>query len=88
MAKLVTPEKANRLARAIASDIAAYNEAAITRALADDRFFEAMAEELEEGRVHYESRVDESILATSNYFQRAIIDVIIRPQATAISRRW
>ena len=36
MAKLTTPEKANRLARAIASDIAAYNDAAITRALAED----------------------------------------------------
>ena len=42
MAKLTTPEKANRLARAIASDIAAYNEAAIVRALADDNFFDAM----------------------------------------------
>ena len=59
MAKLTTPEKANRLARAIASDIAAYNDAAITRALAEDSFFEAMAEELEEGRVHYD-RVDEN----------------------------
>jgi hypothetical protein len=88
MAKLITPAKANRLARAIASDIAAYNEAAILKALADDKFFEAMAEELEEGRVHYESRVDESILATSNYFQRAIIDVIIRPQASTVNRRW
>lgn len=88
MAKLITPEKANRLARAIASDIAAYNEAAILRALAEDNFFDAMAEELEEGRVHYESRVDESILATSNFFQRAIIDVIIRPQAASITRRW
>ena len=47
-----------------------------------------MAEELEEGRVHYESRVDESILATSNYYQRAIIDVIIRPQAASVNRRW
>ena len=88
MAKLTTPEKANRLARAIASDIAAYNEAAIVRALADDNFFDAMSEELEEGRVHYESRVDESILATSNYFQRAIIDVIIRHQAASQTRRW
>ena len=43
MASITKPEKAVRLARAIASDISLYNEERIIEAIENDTFFEALA---------------------------------------------
>lgn len=88
MASITKPEKAVRLARAIASDISLYNEERIIEAIANDTFFEALAEELEEGRVLYVSRVDESIRSTSNFYERAIVDIILRTKGQINSPIW
>jgi len=65
MAALIdTPEAANRLARAIASDLSLYNEAKIKEGIENDTFFSVLQEEIAEGRAHYESRVDKKILET------------------------
>src|SRR5437870_1961055 len=57
MATLIeAPEAANRLARAIASDLSLYNEAKIKEGIENDTFFTVLTEEIEEGRAHYESR--------------------------------
>ena len=50
MAVIDSPEKAMRLARAIASDISLYNEEKIREGIENDTFFDAIAGELEEGR--------------------------------------
>ena len=48
MAGLIeTPEAANRLARAIASDISLYNEEKIKKGIEDDTFFQVIAEEID-----------------------------------------
>ena len=57
MALIDTPEAANRLARAIASDVSLYNEAKIKEGIENDTFFSILSDELEEGRAHYRSRV-------------------------------
>ena len=88
MASITKPEKAVRLARAIASDISLYNEERIIEAIENDTFFEALADELEEGRALYISRVDESIRSTSNYYERAIIDIILRTKGQITSSIW
>ncbi len=88
MASITKPEKAVRLARAIASDISLYNEERIIEAIENDTFFEALAEELEEGRVLYVSRVDESIRSTSNFYERAIVDIILRTKGQINSPIW
>ncbi len=88
MASITKPEKAVRLARAIASDISLYNEERIIEAIENDTFFEAMADELEEGRVLYTSRVDESIRSTSNFYERAVVDIILRTKGQITSSIW
>ena len=88
MASINKPEKAVRLARAIASDISLYNEEKIARAIESDTFFDALASELEEGRALYNSRVDGAIVENSNYYERAVVDIILRSKANVSSKIW
>ena len=51
MARLVdNPKLAFRLARAIVSDIALYNQEKVKEGIKNDSIFEVLTEELEEGR--------------------------------------
>lgn len=88
MASITLPEKAVRLARAIASDISLYNEPKIIEAIANDTFFEALADELEEGRALYNTRVDASITSSTNFYDRAVVDIILRSKGQVQSRIW
>jgi hypothetical protein len=89
MAVLIdTPEAANRLARAIASDLSLYNEAKIKEGIENDTFFAIMQDEIQEGRAHYESRVDPRILGNSNFFERALVDVILARKGHIKSKIW
>jgi spore germination protein GerM len=83
-----TPEAANRLARAIASDLSLYNEAKIKEGIENDSFFSVLQEEIAEGRAHYESRVDAKILGSSNFFDRALVDVILARKGHIKSKIW
>jgi tRNA pseudouridine-54 N-methylase len=80
--------KARRLARAIASDISMYNEAKIVKGLEQDNFFEALKEEIEEGRELYRSRVTPELYQKTNFFDRAIVDIIIKSKGHVRSRIW
>jgi hypothetical protein len=82
------PEQAIRLARAICSDVSLYNEEKIVRSIEQDNFFDALREELEEGRELYRSRVAPDLYGRSNYYDRAIVDVILRPKGHVKSRIW
>jgi len=89
MAALIdTPEAANRLARAIASDLSLYNEAKIKEGIENDTFFSVLQEEIAEGRAHYESRVDPRILGSTNFFDRALVDVILARKGHIKSKIW
>ena len=89
MATLIdTPEAANRLARAIASDLALYNEAKIKEGIEGDSFFSLLTDEIEEGRAHYQSRVKPDLLKSTNFFDRAIVDVILARKGHIKSRIW
>jgi hypothetical protein len=50
MALIETEEAARRLARAIASDLSLYNEEKIVGGITNDNLFDALSEEIEEGR--------------------------------------
>ena len=69
MAAITKPEKAVRLARAIASDIAMYNEDKVEQAIMGDSFFEDLSEEMAEGRELYESRVDGRLVLSTNFYE-------------------
>jgi spore germination protein GerM len=89
MAALIdTPEAANRLARAIASDLSLYNEAKIKEGIENDTFFSVLQEEIAEGRAHYESRVDPKLLGSTNFFDRALVDVILARKGHIKSKIW
>ena len=88
MALITAPRKAVRLARAIASDISLYNEERIEEAIANDTFFESLADELEEGRELYKSRVEPELYASTNFFERALVDVILLSIGHIKSKIW
>jgi spore germination protein GerM len=83
-----TPEAANRLARAICSDVSLYNEAKIVQGIQQDTFFDLLRGELEEGRELYRSRVSPELYARTNFYDRAIVDVILRAKGHVRSRIW
>jgi len=77
-----------RLARAIASDISLYNEAKIIQGIEQDRLFDVLRDEIEEGRELFKSRVTSEIFTRTNFFDRAIVDVVIKPKGHVKSKIW
>ena len=77
-----------RLARAICSDVSLYNEEKIIKGIQQDTFFDAMKEELEEGRELYRSRVSPDLFAKTNFYDRAIVDVILKAKGHVKSKIW
>lgn len=80
--------KAMRLARAIASDISLYNERKIVQGIEQDNLFEVLKDEIEEGRELFKSRVSAEIFGTTNFFDRAIVDIVIKPKGHVKSKIW
>ncbi len=88
MALIEAPEQAMRLARAICSDISLYNEEKIVRGIQQDNFFDVLKDELAEGRDLFKSRVAADVLARTNFFDRAVVDVILKPKGRIRSKIW
>jgi len=88
MALIDQPDKAMRLARAIASDISLYNEEKIKEGILNDTFFEAISAELDEGRELYRSRVAPAIFEATNFYDRAVVDIILRSKGHLKSKIW
>jgi len=87
MALIETEEAARRLARAIASDLSLYNEEKVVEGITNDSLYEVMAEELEEGRALFQSRVTPELYA-KNFYERAVIDILVRSKAHIESKLW
>ncbi len=89
MAKLVdNPKLAFRLARAIVSDIALYNEEKVQEGIKNDSIFDVLAEELTEGREHYNGRVSPDLPDRDHLYDRAIVDVMIKQAGKIESSIW
>jgi len=86
--QITTPEAAIRLARAIASDLSLYNEDKIIEGLEGDTLFEVMNDEMEEGRELYRSRVSPDLYDATNYYDRALVDIIIKTKAHIKTKIW
>jgi hypothetical protein len=80
-------DAARRLARAIASDLSLYNEEKIVRGIESDCLFEELAEEIEEGRALYKSRVSPA-LYQRNFYDRALIDILVKSKGHIRSSIW
>jgi len=87
-APIDTPERAMRLARTIASDISLYNEEKIVRGITEDKLFTELRDELEEGRELYRTRVAPDLYDRTNFFDRAIVDIILKAKGHVKSKIW
>jgi hypothetical protein len=87
MPLIETEEAARRLARAIASDLSLYNEEKIISGITNDNLFEVLAEEIEEGRVLYKRRVAAELYAR-NFYDRALVDILIKAKGHIKSPVW
>jgi len=87
MPLIETEEAARRLARAIASDLSLYNEEKILQGVQHDNLFTSLSEEVEEGRALYKSRVSPD-LYQRNFYDRALIDILIKSKGHVKSKLW
>ncbi len=87
MPLIETEEAARRLARAIASDLSLYNEEKIVQGIQNDDLFGVLAEEIEEGRALYKSRVSPS-LYEKNFYDRALVDILVKSKGHVKSKVW
>ncbi len=88
MALIDDPEAAKRLSRAIVSDVALYNQAKVQEGIKNDNLFEVMDEDLEEGRKLYKTRVTPEIAKDHNFYDLAIVDVLVKQSGRIESDIW
>ena len=82
------PDVARRIARAVVSDIALYNAKKIEEGIEQDTLFDLLREEIEEGQNYYLSRVDPDIARNTNFFNQALVDLIVKPAGRIPSKIW
>ena len=81
-------DEAKRLARTILSDILLYNQAKVKEGIEKDTLFDVLTEELAEGKKYYETMVDEEIRGSTNFFNEAVVDVLIKQGGKIRSEIW
>lgn len=81
-------ERAKRLARLIVGDIVLYNQEKIVQGIKNDSLFQLLEDELAEGRKYYEKNVDPTVAAHTDYFNQAIVDILVKGRANVESRIW
>lgn len=80
-------EQAARLARAIISDVAIYNQEKVEKGIKNDNIFDILTDEIEEGRQHYYSRVAPE-LDPEKLYDLTLVDVLIKRAGKIESRIW
>jgi hypothetical protein len=85
---ITTPEAAMRLARAIASDVSLYNEEKIIKGIEQDNLFDVINDEIEEGRQLYRSRVSPDLYEKTNFYDRALVDILVKSKGRVKSKIW
>jgi len=86
--KITDHEKAKRLARTILSDIALYNQSKIEKGIKNDNLFEILKEDLDKGLELYRSRVVPEIADHTNYFNHAVVDILVKKGGQIESEIW
>ncbi len=88
MRLIKTSDEAKRLARTILSDILLYNQAKVKEGIEKDSLFQVLTEELAEGKKYYESMVDEEVRQATNFFNEAVVDVLLKQGGKIKSEIW
>jgi hypothetical protein len=81
-------ERAQRLARIIVNELVLYHKDRIVEAIKNDALFDVLERELAEGRKYYEKNIDPTVLAQTDYFDRAVVDILVRGQGSVESKIW
>jgi len=81
-------ERAKRLARLIVGDIVLYNQEKIVQGIKNDTLFQVLEEELAEGRKYYDKNVDPAVTTQADYFNQAIVDILVKGRGNVESRIW
>jgi hypothetical protein len=76
------------LARLIVGEIVLYHKDKIAQAIKHDTLFEELAKELDEGRNYYAKNVDPSVGSKADYFDQAVVDILVRGQGSVESKIW
>ncbi len=79
---------AARLARTIVADIALYNKDKISSGIKNDNIFDLLEREIKEGMDLYRSKVDPAVDKTNNFFNKALVDILIKRYGTIKSDIW
>jgi hypothetical protein len=85
---ITKPDEAKRLARTIVSDIVLYNPQKVKEGIEKDSLFEVLTDELAEGKKYYESMVEEEVRQSTNFFNEALVDVLLKQNAKIKSEIW
>lgn len=88
MRLITNQDEAKRLARTILSDILLYNQPKVKEGIEKDSLFEILADELAEGKKYYEGMVEEGLRQSTNFFNEAVADVLIKQSARIKSEIW
>lgn len=81
-------ERAKRLARLIVGDIVLYHKDKIAEGIKNDTLFQVLEQELEEGRKYYEKNVDATVAAQADYFNLAVVDILVKGRGDVKSKIW
>jgi hypothetical protein len=84
---ITSKEQAARLARAVVSDVAIYNQEKVEKGIKNDNIFETLSEEIEEGRQHFYSRVAPE-LNPEQIFDLTLVDILIKRAVKIESTIW
>ncbi len=88
MRLIKNPDEAKRLARTILSDILLYNPAKVKEGIEKDCLFEVLTEELAEGKKYYETMVEQEVRDSTNFFNEAVVDVLVKQGGKIKSEIW
>jgi hypothetical protein len=88
MALINTPEAAARLARTIVSDIALYNEDKIAEGIKNDTLFDVLDETISDGEKLYRERVEPDLIEKTNFYNKAIVDILVKRSGKIESEIW
>jgi hypothetical protein len=80
--------EAQRMARVLFSDIVAYAGDQVRIGLEKDDLFDRLRSDIEQARVFYQSRVDESLPDRERIFNWALVDVLVAGNRKVATHIW
>ena len=88
MSRICSYAGAQRMARVLFSDIVAYEGDEVRIGLEKDDLLERLHVQIEQARVFYRSRVDESLPDRDRLFDWALVDVLVAGNRKVATHIW